>query len=95
MLKNITITELLKLKEPYIIDIRSQEKYNDNHIPDAHNIVANDLLLYPDKYLDKDKVYYLYCQKGINSKKICQILNNKGYNLINVFGGYEAYILNN
>ena len=94
MFKNITIVELLKLKEPYIIDIRSQEKYNDNHISNAHNIVANELLLYPDKYLDKDKVYYLYCQKGINSKRICQILNNKGYNLINVIGGYEAYILN-
>lgn len=90
---SISIEELLKKDNINIIDIRSIEKYNDKHINGAKNIPMVLLLKDPSKYLGFDKTYYIYCQKGINSIKVCRELNKKGYKVINIIGGYEAWIL--
>lgn len=94
MKESINAIELEYLKNPNIIDIRSIEKYNNNHIPNSINIPLEKLLSNFNKYLDKDKKYYIYCQKGVQSRKVCQILTNSGYNVINIIGGYEAWMLN-
>ena len=69
MINSISITEFNKLNNINIIDIRSIEKYNFNHINEAINIPINNLIVNPEKYLSKSKKYYIYCQKGIQSKK--------------------------
>ena len=89
----ITIDELLKISNPNIIDIRSYEKYNDRHIPGSININYIELINNPNKYLDKSVPYYIYCQRGVTSRKVVSILRSYGYNVINIIGGYEAYIL--
>lgn len=76
-----------------LIDIRSRESYNNNHIPGAKNINYIDLLTNYDKYLNKNERYYFYCQKGMNSHKLCSYLSSLGYDVINVIGGYEAWVL--
>ncbi len=53
------------------------------------------LLIDPKKYLNAGTKYYIYCQKGISSSKVCQILNRMGYHTINIVGGYEEWILQN
>lgn len=88
----ISVSELLKLNVP-IIDIRSIEKYNDNHIVGAKNIPMILLLKEPNKYLNKMETYYIYCQKGINSIRLCNALNKQGYKTVNIIGGYESWIL--
>lgn len=94
MLKSISILELLpNIDKVKLIDIRSVAKYNDNHIPNAININSENLVANPSKYINKNEKYYLYCQKGITSKKIVQILNVKGYNVVNIQGGYESWLL--
>lgn len=94
MIYSISIKELLKKGlDAYIIDIRSNQSYNNNHIPNAKNIPNMSLISNPSKYLDKDKTYYLYCQKGVTSIRTCSLLNNLGYKAININGGYEAWIL--
>jgi len=93
MIMNISIKELLTKNNINIIDIRSVEKYNDNHITGAKNIPMILLLKDPSKYLEKSKTYYIYCQKGINSIKACRELYKKGYNVINILEGYEGWIL--
>lgn len=90
---NISVSDLLKLSNPNIIDIRGVENYNNNHIPNAKNVNSKELMINPQKYLDKSQTYYLYCQHGITSQRLCQILRNQGYNTINVIGGYEAWLL--
>ena len=90
---NITIEELLKNNNLNIIDLRSNQSYNNNHIPGSINIPYNELLSNPFKYLEKNKRYYLYCQKGITSKKVCDILSIKGFKTYNILGGYEEWIL--
>lgn len=95
MLQNISIKDLLKIDDPInIIDIRSIQNYNNNHIPGAINIEASKLISNPSNYLNIANKYYIYCQRGITSKKVCQILTNYGYRVINIVGGYEEWILN-
>lgn len=95
MINNISIQELKKINYSInIIDIRSIESFNNNHIPGAKNIPFNSLIINPGKYLNKNQLYYLYCQKGQKSMKTCQILGSLGYKVANIQGGYEAWILN-
>ena len=93
MIESISIYELKKLNNINLIDIRSIEKYNNRHIPGSINIPLEKILTSYNKYLNKNEKYYIYCQKGIQSRKLCQILKNNGFNVINVTGGYEAWVL--
>jgi rhodanese-related sulfurtransferase len=96
MISNISITDLLRLGNKInIIDIRSIEKYNDNHIPFAHNVPYENLIAEPSKYLNRYQTYYIYCQKGVKSLDAVRYLTRKGYHVVNVIGGYETYILEN
>ena len=93
MITSISSRQLLGKKN--IIDIRSVESYNNNHIPNAINIPFEKLVIEPNKYLNKNTTYYIYCRSGTTSLKACQILRNKGYSVVNVIGGYEGWILEN
>ena len=62
-------------------------------LPNAKNIPMNFLITNPDNYLNKEEEYYIYCNRGINSKKVCEVLNNLGYKVINLSGGFERYKL--
>ena len=93
MVDSISVYKLKNLKNINIIDIRSIEKYNNRHIDGAINIPLEKMLVHFNKYLNKNKRYYIYCQMGVQSRKLCQILKNNGYDVVNVQGGYEAYIL--
>lgn len=91
---NISISDLIKIANNVeIIDIRSNEKYNNGHILNAKNIPYEKLISDPRKYLQMNRVYYIYCQKGLKTPVICQILSKLGYNAVNIIGGYEQWIL--
>ncbi len=45
----------------------------------------------PYNYLSKDEKYYLYCDYGNTSRKCASILEKKGYDVVNIDGGYNAY----
>ena len=93
---SISMEELLeKMKEKQInlIDIRSSNKFQISHIPGSINIPSNLLINNPNKYLDKNKTYYLYCNSGHISNDVCTMLNYMGYNTKNILGGYNYYLL--
>lgn len=93
-MSNITIDELLPIVDKInLIDIRSTQNYNNNHIGNAINIPFEKLIISPSKYLNSMKKYFIYCRCGITSKKACQILSNIGYKVVNIEGGYEEWIL--
>lgn len=93
MIPSITITDLLQYTGLNIIDIRSEQSYNNNHIPGAINIPFEKLIVNPEKYLNKDQKYFIYCQRDITSPRTCRILINKGYKAIDIIGGYEEWIM--
>ena len=93
-MSDITIDELLPIIDKVnLIDIRNAQSYNNNHIDGAINIPYEKLIIKPSAYLIPTNKYYIYCQKGIMSKKVCQILSQLGYNVVHITGGYEEWIL--
>lgn len=93
MIPSISVKQLKNINN--IIDIRNSQSYNNNHIPNAINIPFEKLIVEPDKYLNRKTMYYLYCRSGITSLKACEILLKKGFNVTNIIGGYESWILEN
>lgn len=78
------------LKPEYnVIDIRDKNSYNLAHYINSLNIPMNSLLNNPDKYLNKNDIYYIYCSSGIRSKKVCSLLSMLGYKVVNVIDGFS------
>ena len=85
--------QILNNKPINIIDIRTNYEYLIDRIPTARNIDKNILKNTPEKYLNKNEIYYIYCQSGHTSKSIVEYLNNRGYQTVNINGGYNNYLL--
>lgn len=75
-----------------IIDIREKSEYKRGTIKTAKNIPMNNLLADPDKYLSKDKPYYIVCQSGVRSNMTTNALSKQGFNVTNVSGGVGSYV---
>ncbi|NFS12860.1 rhodanese-like domain-containing protein [Clostridium botulinum] len=75
-----------------LIDIREDYEYKNGSIKSAENIPRGILLNEPNKYLNKDKEYYIMCQSGGRSARTCSRLRKQGYDVINVSGGVGSYI---
>ena len=92
MNSNISFSELLKMDFAHIIDIRSIDKYQNGHVPGALHYDYQSLLFTPERYLNKNDVYYIYCDSGNRSFSLCKTLNHLGYHTVNVLGGYQNYL---
>ena len=91
----ISVGEFIKLTNVNVVDLRGIEKFNSSHIPGAINIPFEHLLLKPSDYISKDLKYYLYCQHGLTSKSVCGVLTRLGFNVVNLDGGFEEWLLSN
>lgn len=87
-MNEISIYQLLKLSNPYIIDIRDKYSYNTGNLKGSKNIPYYSLLSNYSIYLNKQDTYYLYCDYGHQSKEISNRLNLFGYNTYYVKEGY-------
>ncbi|MDD2505299.1 MAG: hypothetical protein PHF21_03395 [Bacilli bacterium] len=61
-----------------------KNKYYDDGIfinLDEYYTSSENLLLNHQKYLNKDSKYYIYCLKGIKSKKVTRVLEAYGYDV--------------
>ena len=70
-----------------LIDIREPYEYKEGSIKTAKNIPMNTLVNDAEKYLSKEKKYYIVCQSGGRSSRTCSLLRKNGYDVINVSGG--------
>ena len=59
-MNTISLSELKKISNPIIIDIRDNYSYNISHIKNSINIPYYNLLNNYSHYLNKNNVYYLY-----------------------------------
>lgn len=84
------IDELLGKVE--LIDIRENYEYRNGSLKSAKNIPMGELLDEPNKYLTKDKKYYIMCQSGGRSARVCGSLIKQGFDVINVAGGMGSYV---
>lgn len=75
-----------------IIDIREPYEYKSGSLKTAKNIPMGNLVNEPDKYLNKEKTYYIMCQSGGRSHSACKVLQKQGFTVINVAGGMGSYV---
>ena len=71
-----------------IIDARTQEEYDQGHIPGAILIPEYEIADRAEKELpDKDQLILVYCRSGRRSKIAAEELVKLGYTNIKEFGG--------
>lgn len=75
-----------------LVDIREPYEYKNVSIKTSKNIPMGNLIEEPDKYLEKNKTYYIMCQSGGRSQRTCSILTKQGFDVVNVSGGMGSYV---
>ena len=89
---NITAEEakqIMDSEEDYIIlDVRTQEEYDQGHIPGAILIPDTEIKDKAEEVLtDKNQLILVYCRSGRRSKLAAEALVVLGYTNIKEFGG--------
>ena len=88
---NITATKINESNKRILIDIRDKYEYILGSIKNSINLPYNYLALIPENYLDPSSIYYIYCDSGSKSRKLCVFLNQLGYQVVDLTGGYNNY----
>ena len=85
--------QILDTTNGYILlDTRTQEEYDQSHIPGAllipHTEIAQRAA---DELPDKDQVILVYCRSGNRSKQASEALAELGYTNVKEFGGINTW----
>lgn len=73
--KDINIKDIMENNEYIIIDVRTKEEYDKDHIIGAINIPYTEI----KGEMDKEKTIFVYCQSGTRSQIAATKLKNLGY----------------
>ena len=81
--------EIMDSEKGYIIlDVRTQEEYDEGHIPGAIVISHEEITEKAEGVLtDKNQLILVYCRSGRRSKLAAEALVELGYTNIKEFGG--------
>lgn len=81
--------QIMDSEDGYIIlDARTQEEYDQGHIPGAIVISHEEIMEKAEDVLtDKDQLILVYCRSGRRSKIAAEALVELGYTNIKEFGG--------
>lgn len=94
--KSITTLELKALLEKetiQLLDVRSPKEIKEGFIKTAlfANYFQDDFYTTASGQLDKKNIVYLYCRSGNRSGKSAVLLQEKGFEVVNVLGGYNQW----
>jgi NADPH-dependent 2,4-dienoyl-CoA reductase/sulfur reductase-like enzyme/peroxiredoxin family protein/rhodanese-related sulfurtransferase/TusA-related sulfurtransferase len=73
-----------------LVDVRSEIEHANGHIEGSINIPVDDLRGRLSE-LDSSKEIWVYCQVGLRGYTASRILQQKGYRVKNLTGGYKTY----
>lgn len=76
-----------------VLDVRTADEYKSGHINNALQANWLDKNEFNDRtsHLDKNKTVYIYCLSGGRSGAAAEVLRTKGYTVINLEGGINAW----
>lgn len=85
--------DIKSANSPQILDVRTPQEFNEQHIANATNIDWNGTTFEAQaKELDKDKPVYVYCKSGGRSAKASSKLAEMGFkNIIELDGGITKW----
>ncbi|MCL7752251.1 rhodanese-like domain-containing protein [Polaribacter sp. Z022] len=95
-IKTITtqkLKELLSKDKIQLVDVRTPSELRYGFIESSLfiNYFDKDFTEKAVSKLDKNKPVYLYCRSGNRSGKATKMLQEKGYEVYNVLGGYNKW----
>ena len=90
-MQSVTIEELETQTEPFIVDIRTEDDYKRGSLQNAINIPMVQLKERMAQ-LPKDKTIYLLCHTGERSVDYVEMLDDAGYDAVNISGGYRSFL---
>lgn len=79
--------EMMDTQEVIIVDVRTQEEFNESHIENAILITNENIDGEPTELPDKDAIILVYCRSGNRSAEASAKLANLGYTNVYDFGG--------
>jgi rhodanese-related sulfurtransferase len=79
-------------QKPFLLDVRTPEEFSAGHLPGAVNIPVDELRGRLAE-LPRDGQIAAYCQVGQRGYLATRILRQRGFNAVNVGGGYKTYVL--
>ena len=95
----ITIEKLLEMKvnnkKLKLVEVLSEESYNEGHLPNAINIPLDELVSLGDKFLEKNDIIVVYCGSYScqRSTKAARILLELGYeNTLDFKAGKRGWV---
>lgn len=89
----IDVRSLLSLpseQRPFILDVRTPEEFEAGHLPGAVNIPIDQLRERMGE-VPRDQKIAAYCQVGQRGYLATRILNQAGFSVMNVSGGYLSF----
>lgn len=96
-LKVFTVNDIkdIDLEHTSLLDVRSKNEYDQGHIPGATHYPVDELRERLHE-LNQDRPIYIYCEVGLRGYIASRILQQHGFDVSNLTGGYRTYrILSN
>lgn len=92
-MKNVTVEALreLKMEDCMIVDIRPREEFDRGAVENAVNMPIEEYDTWMPE-LPEDKTIYVMCHTGNQSISVVENLEQAGYDVGHVTGGYRAYL---
>lgn len=79
-------------KNIIILDVRTEEEFAEEHIPNAVNLPNESITDTPPALLpDKNQTILIYCRTGIRARQAAQKLADLGYTGVKEFGGISTW----
>ena len=85
---NNDINSIIEDKNTIIIDVRTEEEYNERHIDTTKKIPIDNI---QKKKKKKNKTIVVYCRSGVRSKKAYDMLLSMGYTDVHDLGSIDNY----
>lgn len=85
---------LMRKEQIQLVDVRTKAEWQQGHLLNAQNFEINNPL-WEDQLstLDKEKPVYLYCAKGVRSRRSARRLKKMGFlNIYDLKGGISAWL---
>ncbi len=86
------LPDFLKQENTAVLDVREPMEWKNGHIEGAVLISFGSLRKDPSQ-LDKSKTYAVCCGVGKRAYDVCRFLIQQGYDVYDITGGWEAYIM--
>lgn len=90
------LKDIIKNRKAILIDVRSNQEYEEGHINGAINISLYNIEKDIKKTIkEKNEIIILYCSSGYRSRKAKEILEKMGYsNVYNLKNGIDKIWIN-